>query len=84
MTAFSWCLFLGITCGAPPNGINTVPVPAEVSLVYEEKYVYSCLPGYKLADENMTTVTTCKADGIFSLDILPNCTDSSKKYLFYI
>ena len=64
--------------------MNTVPVPAEVSLMYKERYVYSCLPGYKLADENMNTVTTCMANGMFSMDVLPTCTGKNNRYLCYI
>ena len=66
-------------CGTPPNGTNTVPVPAVVNLTFAEEYVYSCLYGYKPAASGMVMVTTCKADGSFSLEDLPICTSKSRE-----
>ena len=60
-------------CDKPPDGTNTVPVPAEVSLVYGEEYVYSCLSGYEPYNANQPMVTSCTANGNFSLEPAPFC-----------
>ena len=67
-------MYIAVVCGTPPEGTNTVPVPAEVNLKFGERYVYSCKTGFKPASVNMDKVTNCTADGTFSLDTLPICT----------
>ena len=65
---------VAVMCGTPPNGINTVPVPSSVNLVYQQTYEYMCLPNAELSPPDVNVTTTCLADGSFSLDPLPNCT----------
>ena len=67
-------MFVAVECGYLEEGINTVPLPANASLVYGEEYVYSCLYGYEPVNPNTTMVTNCRANGTFSLEEPPNCT----------
>ena len=60
-------------CGSPPGGINTVPVPADVYMVFGDEFIYSCLSGYKPEISGMNMATTCRADGTLSLEPLPVC-----------
>ena len=60
-----------ISCGAPDNGTNTVPVDESTNILFNEGYCYECLPGYETTDP---LVTVCQADGTFSLSPPPNCT----------
>ena len=75
-----------VECGTPTNGENTVPVPAEVDLVFGQEYVYSCLSGYEPTSVDMVMVTNCTSAGDFSLDVLPKCTgkNDSKKLSFAV
>ncbi|XP_067947632.1 sushi, von Willebrand factor type A, EGF and pentraxin domain-containing protein 1-like [Watersipora subatra] len=55
-----------VICGAPPDGTGTVEVPAATSIIYEQTYVYSCLPGYSPAVPGQNMIVTCTADGTFT------------------
>ena len=68
-----------MVCGPPEEGTNTVPIPAEVNLVFGEQYVYSCLSGYQPASVGMVLVTECMANGSLSLMTLPICTGKFHK-----
>ena len=61
--------FLGISCGVPPKGSNTVTVPQD-NLLYEQMYNYSCLTGYETSD---SLTTQCLSDGSWSLATPPTC-----------
>ena len=52
-----------MSCGVPPDGINTQEVP-QVSLLYQDTYNYSCLTGY---ETDTDTVTECLSNGTLSL-----------------
>ena len=65
-------------CTNPPvNGTNTNPVtrgPGNAGDVY----MYSCLPGYEIADTSLLT-TTCLSNGQWSRDSSPPvCTGECK------
>ena len=66
-------MFSAVECGQPKNGVGTVPVPAEVDLVYQNSYVYSCLPGNRPVSPGMSMVTRCLANATLSLRP-PECT----------
>ena len=51
-----------MSCGIPPNGTSTQKVP-ETSLVYQDVYNYTCLPGFETND--FTSV--CQPDRTWSL-----------------
>ena len=63
-----------MVCGPPEEGTNTVPIPAEVDLVFGEQYVYFCLSGYQPAAPGLEMVTECMANGSLSLTARPICT----------
>ena len=63
-------IFTEISCGIPPDGINTQTIP-HVNLFYQDTYNYSCLSGYETND-NITT--ECLADGSWSVESPTNCT----------
>ena len=69
-------MYLGISCGVPPAGINTSV--ASNSLFYEDSYNYTCLDGFVTNDP---VTTECLANGTFSLDNPPSCT--SQYEIFY-
>ena len=71
----SYYIFLGISCGVPPEGNNTVTVPQD-NLLYEQMYNYSCLTGYETSD---SLTTQCLSDGSWSLTTPPTC--SSEYYI---
>ena len=52
---------IGVSCGIPPAGDNTV-VPQN-SVVFEGTYTYSCLTGYETRD---SLTTQCLSDGSWS------------------
>ena len=56
--------YLGVDCGEPPLGTNTIDIPANLSLKLGDQYTYSCSPGFKLASGDLTTI--CLEDGTFS------------------
>ena len=57
-----------LSCGIPPNGINT-EIPSD-SIVYHEVYHYVCEVGH---ETNNSLSTECLANGTFSLVNPPNC-----------
>lgn len=59
-----------IDCGPPPNGNNTVPVPANLTLKYMDRYNYTCLPGYET--QNFLSAF-CSITGTFFLENPLNC-----------
>ena len=61
---------LGVSCGVPPDGTNTVPVPLD-NFVYQQVYTYSCITGYVTKEP---ATTECLADRSWSLNKGPNCT----------
>ena len=58
-------------CGKPWIGLNTIPIPANLSLKFGDLYTYSCSPGFKLASSDVTTI--CQEDGTLSIEP-PICT----------
>ena len=58
-------------CGKPPFGTNTIPIPANLSLKLGDQYTYSCIPGFKLASGDVTTI--CQDNGTLSIEP-PICT----------
>ena len=67
-------VFLALECGIPEDGINTVSVPADLSLNFGDQYMYTCLCGFEPALSGQEMVTECTEDGSFSLQPPPNCT----------
>ena len=61
--------FIGISCGIPPEGTNTVTVPQD-NLLFEQMYNYSCLTGYETSD---SLTTQCLSEGSWSLPSPPSC-----------
>ena len=60
-----------VPCGSPPEGINTEPVPDNLTLYYQGRWNYTCLPGYETCDD---ISINCQLNGSFSLQQPPNCT----------
>ena len=69
-------LLLEVSCGTPPDGVNT-NTPTD-SLSYQDTYDYTCLTGYETKD---IATTECLADGSFKLKTPPTCT--SKWLILY-
>ena len=70
-------IFSVVVCANPPNGEHTKPVPPGTTREYDTSYVYSCMKGYETND---TLVSTCMANGRWSLASPPVCTSM---YIFY-
>ena len=68
---FENVLLSAITCPGLKNGINTEPVPADLSanVKYLDFYTYSCKEGYATND---VTCTVCLPDGTLS-EPAPTC-----------
>lgn len=65
-----WRCLTAADCGAPANGVNTVPVTAGTKLTRGDAYQWQCLPGYATAD---STIAVCNSDGNFSVADPPTC-----------
>ena len=63
-------LFIEVICGTPADGVNTMMVPDDLHLCYEESYIYSCIVGYETDEE---VVTSCRYDGNWTLLTPPTC-----------
>ena len=66
-------IYLGVDCGEPPLGTNTIDIPANLSLKLGDQYTYSCLPGFNSASEDLEMTTICQGDGTLSIKP-PICT----------
>ena len=68
-------MLVGVVCGRPADGKNTVPVPNPFTSLFEMNYTYTCQCGYMPQGE-MTA--TCQANGTWSLPP-PECIGKSLK-----
>ena len=52
-----FCVYLAISCEAPPDGENTEVVLLNTSSIFNASYEYKCIDGYKTDDPLKTFCT---------------------------
>ena len=61
----------GVDCPLPVSGGPELePVPQDLDMMYQDRYIYECIAGYYTHNHS---VVTCLSDGTLSLTTPPTC-----------